>query len=90
MTEGLPTDMRRFGMPGRLHDHNRPGPGFTFAVPYGFPSAFGFPDEIRPKPLRGKPRAYSESCCDAVPTAQIPSHSMAATISRLWPLADVA
>jgi hypothetical protein len=66
MTEGLPTDMRRFGMPGRLHNHNRSGPGFTFAVPYGYPSAFGFPNEYSSEiPYGETPDGYSDSCCDA-------------------------
>ena len=58
--------MRRFGMPGGLHDHNRSGPGFTFAVPYGYPSAFGFPDEYSSEiPYGETPDGYSDSCCDA-------------------------
>jgi hypothetical protein len=62
MTEDFPTHMRRFGMPGRLHDHNRQGPGFTFAVPYGYPSAFGSPNEYSSEiPYGETPDDYSDS-----------------------------
>jgi hypothetical protein len=64
MTEGFPTRMRRFGMSGGLRDHNRPRPGFAFAVPYGYPSAFGFPNAYSSEiPYGETPDAYSDSCC---------------------------
>jgi hypothetical protein len=64
MTEGFQPRMRRFGMRGGFHDHNRPRPGFAFAVPYGYPSAFGFPDAYWSEDPYGEtPDAYSDGCC---------------------------